>query len=105
MEDLVRVSVADAAEQPRIGEGALQCVVFLCQCASKVGERGIEHFERAAIKGRERRLTLDQIERRALLIRLQSEAACRSESRTRQTQLAWNAGPFSFHWKRPAIIR
>ena len=30
MQDLVRIGVADTAEEVRIGEGALECVVLAC---------------------------------------------------------------------------
>ncbi len=49
MQDLVGVGIADAAENGRIGECALERVIALAHARSKHLRVGAEHFEPAAI--------------------------------------------------------
>ena len=42
VQNLVGVGVADAADEARIGEGALECAVLLRQRAAKTGEIRVE---------------------------------------------------------------
>ena len=69
MKNLIGVGVADAAEQMRIGQRALQRVTLLlkggCEC------RGIacRHFEPARVERRQRGFSLHDVQRRALLRR------------------------------------
>ena len=50
MQDLVRVGVADAAEEVRIGERALERVVLARQRVAKRVERRVERLEAAGIE-------------------------------------------------------
>ena len=54
MEDLVGVGVADACEQPRIGERALEGVVLEAGARGEVVEVGFHRVEPAAIEGAQR---------------------------------------------------
>ena len=67
MENFIGVSVADAAQQVRIGEGALEGVVITRQRFTELADRRGQHFEAARIVRPERRFAANQIERRAPL--------------------------------------
>ena len=67
MEDLVRIGVADAAQQARIGERALERVVLAHERVAEAREVRLERFEPARIHLRERRLPLHEVKARALL--------------------------------------
>ena len=49
MEDLVRVGVADAAEDVRIGQRSLQRVALAGEGGSKLFERNVERLDAARI--------------------------------------------------------
>ncbi len=63
MQDLVGVGVADAAEQVRVGQRALQRVVLELQAGGEGLERRVQHLEAAGVVPREARLALDQVQR------------------------------------------
>jgi hypothetical protein len=65
MQDLVRVCVADTAQDARVGERALQRVIALAQARAERGEIGPEHFHSAAIVVGELRLAREHMQRRA----------------------------------------
>ena len=50
MKDLIRISIADAAERARIGESALQRVIGRCKRRGKAGEPGFEDVDAAGIE-------------------------------------------------------
>ena len=50
MKNLVGVCVADAAEQPWIGERALQGVILTGESLSELLEIGIQDFEAATVE-------------------------------------------------------
>ena len=65
MQDLVRVCVADPAEQPRIGERALQRVILAREGGAKGCEIGGEHLEPAGVMVIEPVLASDEVKRGA----------------------------------------
>jgi hypothetical protein len=65
VEYLVGVGVADAAEETRIGERALQGVVLGAEPRGEVGDARVEHFEPAAVEPGERAVASNEVERRA----------------------------------------
>ena len=67
MQNFIRVSIADTAEQPGIGECPLQSMIFTCQCFTKVFQLGMKHVERPAIERRERVFALDKMQGCAFL--------------------------------------
>ena len=67
MQDLVRVRVADPAEQAGIGQGALQRSVLQSQPRGELVAGGREHLDSARIVFLERGLAVYEVERRALL--------------------------------------
>ncbi len=67
MQDLVGVGVADAAEQVRIGERALERMVLALHAVGELLETGREDVEPAGIHRGERGLALDQMDRGAAL--------------------------------------
>ena len=67
VQDLVRVGVADAAEQMRIGERALQRVALAGERLVKLFARGVERLDAAGIERAQRRLAAHQLQRGALL--------------------------------------
>src|SRR3972149_2394868 len=67
MEDLVGVGVSDSAEEPRIGERALQRVVLSGEGAPELLEIGFEDFETSAVEKREVGLPAHQVERSSSL--------------------------------------
>src|SRR5439155_12065864 len=67
VQDLVRVCIADAAEEARIGERPLKRVALADERRAKVLDVRLEHLEAAGVVGLESRLATDQIERSALL--------------------------------------
>ena len=50
MENLVRIRVADAADQVRIGERAFDGVALACQRGAKLVEAGLERLESARVE-------------------------------------------------------
>ena len=108
MQDLVRVRVADAAEQPRIGERPLHRVALRPQ---PLGE--FDRAWRRAPRGRRARTSREsaapahEVERRAALRPgLGERAASRSETRMRRDPFRAAAlSPRGFQCSRPAIIR
>ncbi len=67
MQDLVRIGVADAAEDMWIGQGALQGVVADGQAARELVERRRHYVHSARIESCEPRLALGHVQGRALL--------------------------------------
>src|SRR5712692_1042881 len=63
MQDLVRIGVADAAEQTRIGERALERMVLALHAVGELLETGYEDVEAAGVHRGERRLAFDEVER------------------------------------------
>src|SRR5207248_2360633 len=66
VQDLVGVSVADAAEQPRIGERALERVILAQQTLTERGQSGAGDVEPAHLEHPDRRLALHDMQRSAL---------------------------------------
>ena len=107
VQDLVRVGVADAAEQMRIGQRALDGVILAAQRARELLARRLQQLEAAGIvrgqpplrRGRSRATP-------GASSRLRSAAACRWRNRTpRGRPCRESRQPRSFQRKRPAIIR
>ena len=67
MQDLVRVGVADAAEDVRIGQRALERVVLAHERRAEVLQRRAEHLDPARVVLRERLLAAHHVHRRAPL--------------------------------------
>ena len=67
MQDLVRVGVADAAQQVGIGQGALQGVALGGERLPEGCQISVHHLQAAGIVDGERRLPLDQMEGGPLL--------------------------------------
>src|SRR6266545_716797 len=67
VQDFVRVGVADAVEQPRIGEGALQGMRLGAEGGAKRRGVGGEHVEAAGIVCSKPALAPDKVQRRAML--------------------------------------
>src|SRR5438067_1171626 len=66
MEDFVRVGIADAAEEMRISQRPLECVVVSCEGRREFRERATEYFNTPGIDVFERVEALQQMKRRAL---------------------------------------
>ena len=49
MQDLIRIRVADAAEQARIGKSPLEGAVFRCKCCAKGVEIAGEDFDSSRV--------------------------------------------------------
>jgi hypothetical protein len=67
VQDLVGIGVADAAEQARVGERALQRVVLQGERAAERLEVDLEYLEAARIMRRERVFALHEVQRCPLL--------------------------------------
>jgi hypothetical protein len=67
VQDLVRVGVADAAQDVRIGQGALQRVALRRERSLERSEVRLQHLQAAGIEGRQRRFSRDEVERGPLL--------------------------------------
>jgi hypothetical protein len=61
VQDFVRVSVADAGEKPRVGERALERVVFLRELLPEGDEICLEHFHAARVERTQRRFALHEV--------------------------------------------
>jgi len=93
MQDLVRVGVADAAQDAGIGQRALERVILAGQRAVERGRVGVEHLEPARIVLGEARLAADEIERRApLRTGLGQDERARREIERGQADLAAELG-------------
>src|SRR2546428_9812910 len=68
MQDLVRVRVPDAAEGPRVGEGALEGVALTGERFLKRGQIGLEHLETPAVERGEGACAPRQVDGGALLL-------------------------------------
>ncbi len=80
MEDLVGVGVADAGEDARVGERALERVVLGGEHRAERLERRAHHLDSAAIVRSKRVLAFDQVERGPLLgARLAQDERARRE--------------------------
>src|SRR5713101_6719767 len=66
-QNFIGISIADAAEQARVGEGALQSVVRGEKNGGKARRIGIEHFEAAGIQSVKAVFSSNDVERCALL--------------------------------------
>ena len=66
-QNFIGIGIADAAEQARVGEGALQSVVRGEKNGGKARRIGIEHLEAAGIQGAKAVFASDDVERGALL--------------------------------------
>src|SRR5439155_3306091 len=62
VEDLIRIRVADAIEQPGVGERALERVRLPGQRRSELLERRAEHIQSTGVVGGERALAPDDVE-------------------------------------------
>ena len=67
MQDLVAVRVADAAQEPRVGERALEGVALAGERRAEGCEVGVEHLEAAGVEGRHGRRPAHDVQRGALL--------------------------------------
>ena len=63
MQNLVGVRIADAAEEPRIGQGALERVVFPPQDGAKLCRGRLQHLEPAGIVLGQLNFSTDEVER------------------------------------------
>ena len=108
MEDLVRVGVADAAEQVRVGQRALERVVLAPQRRGERRRVRVEHFEAAGIVRGQRvpaAATTCSDARRLVPASVRISVPC-VEVERQQADLARNAArPAAFQRNRPAIIR
>jgi hypothetical protein len=68
VQDLVRVGVADAAQQARIGQGSLDGVVLPGQGRAEIVQVRAQHLEAARIVVRQPRLAAHHVEPRPLLL-------------------------------------
>ena len=64
MQDLIRIRVADSAEQMRIGERALERMTLACQQRSKCLQIGFQYFGAARIERTNAFLSAHQMQRR-----------------------------------------
>ena len=69
MEDLVRVGVADSADEARIGERALQRVVHAQERLAERGQGGLERLDPAAVHLAHGFFAAQEVDRGALLAR------------------------------------
>src|SRR5437763_2030602 len=76
MQYLVAVGVADAAEESRIGERALERMVFALQPLAKRFESGVLQLEPAHVEAGERRFALHEVKRGTLLRSRLGEREC-----------------------------
>src|SRR5690606_4548415 len=67
VEDLVRVRVPDAAQDPRVREGPLQSAVLTTERRREFGQRRLQRVDPAPIELRERVTTAHDVELRTLL--------------------------------------
>ena len=67
VEDLVRIRIADTAEQAWVGERPFEGVVPATKCRAEGVQIRLEDFEPAGIVGLQGRCPFDQVERRPLL--------------------------------------
>ncbi len=89
MQDLVRVGVPDAAEEPRVGEGALEGVALTRERFPKGGEIGLEHLETPAVERGEGARAPRQVDGGApLLARLGEEQRAVGEVESGETVAA-----------------
>src|SRR4029077_7061426 len=65
MQDLIRIRVADATNDPRIGESSLERTVFGRKRGSKRGEIARKNVDSARVEGTQTILTRDDMQRRA----------------------------------------
>ena len=77
MQDFVRIGVADAGEQPRAGQRALERVVLGREARSELRRCAGQRLEATGVECRERCLALDNMQRRAALA-----AGLRQDDRT-----------------------
>ncbi len=63
MENLIGISIADTAEEPGIGQDSLECVIATGEHCGKGAKIDLEHIETARIKGGDRFLATDNMER------------------------------------------
>src|SRR5260370_37465363 len=66
-QNFIRIGIADAAEQARVGEGALQSVVRGEKNRGKARRIGAEHFDATGIESAKAVFSGDDVERSALL--------------------------------------
>src|SRR5688572_7731419 len=91
MKNLVRVCVADAAEQTWIGERTLNCVVFACEPFCKVFDRRSQNFECSAIKLGKFGFALSEVQRRSFFgASLRQQERARWEIKGRQSNSCGN---------------
>src|SRR5258708_7462499 len=62
MQNLIGIGVADAAEEPRVGERPLQGVVVLAKHGDEIAGRGIEHLEAARLMASQFRFASDDMQ-------------------------------------------
>src|SRR6202521_4976225 len=67
VQDLVGVGVADAGEDRRVGERPLQSMALVAKGGAEARQVGVQHLQAAGVQGGERRLALDQLQRRPFL--------------------------------------
>ena len=107
MQDLVRVRVADAAEEVRIGQRALERVVLAPQRRGEVSHAAASATSRPpGSSAASAALALHDVQRRALLrARLGQQQRAVREIERREPDLARHGVPRSRQCSRPAIIR
>jgi len=66
MQNLIGISVADSAQQSRISQRPLECMVFNCQHLAKGIEIGSENINPSGVKRTQVLLTLDHMQGRTL---------------------------------------
>ena len=67
MQDFVRVSVAEAAEQMRIGQSTFQRAVLSCERTREFVQRAIQNIQTAWIMGAQGDFALQEMQRRPFL--------------------------------------
>src|SRR5437762_4127309 len=67
MEDLIGVGISNSAEEPRIGEGALEGVVLRSKRGRERVEPGAENLKSTSVERVKTVFATDDVERRAFL--------------------------------------
>src|SRR5262245_12350103 len=98
MQDLVRVGVADAAQQPRIGERTLEGVALARERTREGGEIDVHRLDAAGVEGGETGVALHDVERGPLLrARLGEGQGAGGEVEGGEPDLSRDPGP----WRLP----
>ena len=107
VQDFIRVGVADAAENVRVGQGALERVVLAREPLGERRQCRVEHFEptgieRAELRSPRRSMCSDACRRDPASVRIAEPVG---KSNAASPTLPGIAAPRSRHRSRPAIIR